>query len=141
MKEKNGPGLGPGKTPMMATRGSRRLGRKVSKKDVRDFPGNPVFNGGCADSIPGQGAKIPHALRPKAQNVNNRSRTFLVVQCLRILLPCRGQQVRSLVREDPTGHKAPKPLGSQLLKRMCKTELLSAHAPEPVIRHKRSRRP
>ena len=80
----------PGKTPMMTTRGSRRLGRKVSKKDERDFPGNPVFNGGGADSIPGQGAKIPHTLWPKAQNVNNRSRTFLVVQCLRILLPMQG---------------------------------------------------
>ena len=31
---------------MMATKGSRRLGRKVSKKEKRDFPGSPVFNGG-----------------------------------------------------------------------------------------------
>ena len=110
MKEKNGPGLGHRKTPMMATKGSRRLGRKVSKKEKRDFPGSPVFNGGCADSIPGQGAKMPHALQPKDQNVNNRNRTFLVVQCLRILLPMQRTQVRSLFQEDSTGHRTTKPV-------------------------------
>ena len=36
----------------------------------RDFPGGPVFkispsNAGGAGSIPGQGAKVPHAVWPK----------------------------------------------------------------------------
>ena len=40
----------------------------------RDFPGGPVVktspsNAGGAGSIPGQGAKIPHASRPKHQNI------------------------------------------------------------------------
>ena len=40
---------------------------------VGDFPGSPVVktspsNAGGAGSIPGQGAKIPHALRPENQN-------------------------------------------------------------------------
>ena len=40
----------------------------------RDFPGGPVVkispsNAGGAGLIPGQGAKIPHALRPKNQNI------------------------------------------------------------------------
>ena len=118
MKEKNGPGLGHRKTPMMATKGSRRLGRKVSKKEKRDFPGSPVFNGGCADSIPGQGAKMPHALQPKDQNVNNRNRTFLVVQCLRILLPMQGT-MGSIPGPGRSRHRAPEPLGPQLLKPMC----------------------
>ena len=39
----------------------------------RDFPGSPVVktspsNAGGAGSIPGWGAKIPHASRPKNQN-------------------------------------------------------------------------
>ena len=39
---------------------------------MKDFPGGPVVknppcNAGDAGSIPGQGAKIPHALWPKNQ--------------------------------------------------------------------------
>ena len=42
----------------------------------RDFPGGPVVktppsNAGAAGSIPGQGAKIPHASQPKHQNIRN----------------------------------------------------------------------
>ena len=36
-------------------------------------------------------------------------RIFLVVQWLRICLPMQGTQVRSLVLEDPTCHRATKP--------------------------------
>ena len=43
-----------------------------------DFPGNPVvktllYNAGDAGAIPGWGAKIPHALGPKNQNIKYRS--------------------------------------------------------------------
>ena len=43
----------------------------------RDFPGGPVVktspsNAGGAGSIPGWGAKIPHALRPKKQNTKQK---------------------------------------------------------------------
>ena len=42
-----------------------------------DFPGGPVvktlpFNAGGAGSIPDWGAKIPHALRPKNQNIKQK---------------------------------------------------------------------
>ena len=42
-----------------------------------DFPGDPVVNtspskAGGADSFPGQGAKIPHASRPKNQNIKQK---------------------------------------------------------------------
>ena len=36
--------------------------------------------------------------------------TSLVVQWLRILLPIQGTRVRALVWEDPTGHRATKPV-------------------------------
>ena len=44
----------------------------------RDFPGSPVvktspFNAGIVGSIPGQGAKILHALWPKKQNIKSRN--------------------------------------------------------------------
>ena len=47
-----------------------------SKKALRDFPGGPVVktspsNTGGAGSVPGQGAKILHASRPKNQNRSN----------------------------------------------------------------------
>ena len=48
------------------------------KKEIdRDFPGSPVvttlpFNAGGAGSIPGQGAKIPHASGPKTQNIKQK---------------------------------------------------------------------
>ena len=42
-----------------------------------DFPGGPVVktlpsNAGVAGSIPGRGAKIPHASRPKNQNTKQK---------------------------------------------------------------------
>ena len=42
-----------------------------------DFPGSPVVktmpsNAGGAGSIPGWGAKIPHALQPKKQNIKQK---------------------------------------------------------------------
>ena len=42
-----------------------------------DFPGGPVVksspsNAGGAGSIPGQGAKIPHASWPKSQNIKKQ---------------------------------------------------------------------
>ena len=47
------------------------------KRQPRDFPGGPVVktsasNAGGAGPIPGQGAKIPHALRPKNQNIKQK---------------------------------------------------------------------
>ena len=36
--------------------------------------------------------------------------TSLVAQWLRIRLPMQGTQVRTLVREDPTCHRATKPV-------------------------------
>ena len=44
-----------------------------------EFCGGPVvktlpYNGEGAGSIPGQAAKIPHALWPKNQNIKNRSK-------------------------------------------------------------------
>ena len=44
----------------------------VYKACIKNFPGSPVVknspsNAGHADSIPGQEAKIPHALRPEKQ--------------------------------------------------------------------------
>ena len=44
---------------------------------IWNFPGRPVVktspsNTGGAGSIPGQGAKIPHALRMKDQNINQK---------------------------------------------------------------------
>ena len=43
----------------------------------RDFPGGPVVktspsNAGVAGSIPGWGAKIPHASGPKNQNIKQK---------------------------------------------------------------------
>ena len=48
-----------------------------SPKFWRDFPGGPVVkalpsNSGGAGSIPGWGAKIPHALRPNNQNIKQK---------------------------------------------------------------------
>ena len=47
------------------------------KRERWDFPGGPVVktspsNAGGAGSIPGRGAKIPHASRPKNQNIKQR---------------------------------------------------------------------
>ena len=47
------------------------------KNTCGDFPGGPVVktlpsNAGGAGLIPGQGAKIPHALWPKHQNIKQK---------------------------------------------------------------------
>ena len=47
------------------------------KRYPRDFPGGPVVktwpsNAGGAGSIPGRGAKIPHASRPRNQNIKQK---------------------------------------------------------------------
>ena len=49
----------------------------ILKKWGGDFPGGPMVkispsNGGGASSIPGRGAKIPRALRPKNQNIKQK---------------------------------------------------------------------
>ena len=69
-------------------------------------------------SIPRQGTKIPHPTSrtmtwPKKKEENFKkikTRTSLVAQWLRICLPIQGTRVRALVREDPTGHRATKPV-------------------------------
>ena len=50
---------------------------QVKKSIQWDFPGSPVVktslsNAGGAGSIPGQGAKIPHALGSKNQNIKQK---------------------------------------------------------------------
>ena len=50
---------------------------KIKKSDNRDFPGGPVVktspsNARGVGSIPGQGAKIPHASWPKHQNIKQK---------------------------------------------------------------------
>ena len=74
----------------------------------------------------------------------------LVVQWLRIRLPVQETQVRALVREDPTGRRATKPVRHNYW--ACALEPAShnywAHMPqllkpaglEPVLRNKRSHR-
>ena len=47
------------------------------KRHSGDFPGSPVVrtspsNAGGAGLIPGQGVKIPHASRPKNQNMKRK---------------------------------------------------------------------
>ena len=47
------------------------------EEEERDFPGGPVVktspsNAGGASLIPGQGAKIPYASRPKNQNIKQK---------------------------------------------------------------------
>ena len=51
-------------------------GRHLNLEE-RDFPGGPVVktspsNADGAGSIPGQGAKIPHASQPKNQNIKRK---------------------------------------------------------------------
>ena len=41
---------------------------------------------------------------------NTLNRTSLVAQWLRIHLPMQGTRVQALVREDPTHHRATKPM-------------------------------
>ena len=97
---------------------------------VKTLPSNAEGAG----SIPGQGAKIPHALWPKNQNIKhkpdrnklkdlrtgshhkkkkklkNKTGASLGAQWLRIRLPMQGTRVRSLVWEDPTYCGATKPV-------------------------------
>ena len=54
-----------------------KLVQKLKDKNCRDFPGSPVVktspsNAGGAGLIPGQGAKIPHVLWPKNQNIKQK---------------------------------------------------------------------
>ena len=51
--------------------------QRNTNQNYRDFPGSPMLktspsNAGGASSIPGQAAKIPHALRPKSQNIKQK---------------------------------------------------------------------
>ena len=51
---------------------------KSLKVNSGDFPDSPLVktspsNAGSTDSISGQGARFPHALQPKNQNLRNRS--------------------------------------------------------------------
>ena len=60
-----------------------------------DFPGCPVVetlpcNAGAAGLIPAQGAKIPHASRPKNQSIKNRSN--IVTNSIKSLLKKHPQQ-------------------------------------------------
>ena len=53
------------------------ISKACSRMTRRDFPGSPVVktsssNAGGAGSIPGQGAKIPHASGPKNQNIKQK---------------------------------------------------------------------
>ena len=50
---------------------------RVRKMQLRDFPGSPVVGTspskvGGGGSIPGQGAKIPHALQEKSQKIKQK---------------------------------------------------------------------
>ena len=49
----------------------------IFKRQFKDFPGSPVVktlpsNARGVGSIPGQGAKIPHASQPKNQNIKQK---------------------------------------------------------------------
>ena len=51
--------------------------RTKYKENSRDFPGGPMVKtssskAGGEGSIPGRGAKIPHALWPKKQNIKQK---------------------------------------------------------------------
>ena len=51
--------------------------KQNEKTAYRDFPGSSVVNtsptnAGGVGSIPGRGAKIPHASRPKNQNIKQK---------------------------------------------------------------------
>ena len=72
-------------------------------------------NAGGVGSIPGQGAKLPHAVQhcqknPKQTNKQKKMwGASLVAQWLRIRLPVQGTWVWALVREDPMCRRATKP--------------------------------
>ena len=67
----------------------------------------------------------------------------LVAQWLRIRLPMQRTWVRALVPEDPTCHRATKPMHQQLLSlrsRAHEPQLLKPTHLEPVLHNKRNHR-
>ena len=80
----------------------------------------------------------------------NYAETSLVAQWLRILLPMQGTQVWALVREDPTCHRATKPMSHNYWAWALEPvshnywarvpQLLKPTSLEPVLRNKRSHR-
>ena len=59
----------------------------VYSKKIRDFPGGPVVksppaNAEDSGSIPGRGAKIPHAWQPKDQNIKRSNIVANSIYCL-----------------------------------------------------------
>ena len=61
----------------------------MDKGDVGDLPGGPVVktspsNAGSTGSIPGQGAKIPHASGPKNQNIKQKQYDITYIWTLKI---------------------------------------------------------
>ena len=65
---------------MRQLRHQKEGARKEIKKnkELRNFPGglvvkNSLSSAGGVGSIPGWGAKIPHASQPKNQSINDRS--------------------------------------------------------------------
>ena len=66
-------------TQLVSSRAPRGFSGGADDKEsvCKDFPGGSVVktsssNAGDAGSIPGQGAKIPHAFRPKNQNIKQK---------------------------------------------------------------------
>ena len=57
--------------------------------------------------------------------------TSLVAQWLRIRLPMQGTRVRALVREDPTGHGATKPVRLEPMLRNKRSPPLAATRESP----------
>ena len=56
---------------------TKNEGNNNFKSLAWDFPGGPVVrtspsNAGGVGSIPGQGARIPHAWQPKSQNIKQK---------------------------------------------------------------------
>ena len=43
--------------------------------EIQNITGLPWWSAGSVGSIPGPGAKIPHASSPRSQNINNKSNT------------------------------------------------------------------
>ena len=78
-----------------------------SKLKCWDFPGSPVVkilpsNAGGAGLIPGHGAKIPHASRPKNQNVRKKKEAMCLVaqSCLSLCDPMDCSPPGSSVHGD-----------------------------------------
>ena len=56
--------------------------------------------------------KYSHMILEPSSFLRNLSRASLVAQWLRIHLPGQGTWVQALVREDPTCHRATKPVAT-----------------------------